>query len=187
VARLGGDEFTVILPELNDGEGAAKVARKLLEQLDQPFMLETRRFGSPPASASPSIHWTASCRTCCCAPPIRPCTGPSRRGATATGSPTAAWGAPWTALRCCGGTCRQAIAEGALQLLYQPIVDLADEHLVAFEAGIRWVHPQLGAVLPEEIRDAAQEVQVEADLDDWGVARVATDLASWDPRGSRCG
>lgn len=40
VARLGGDEFTVILPDMADKEGAARVAQTLLEALAQPYPLE---------------------------------------------------------------------------------------------------------------------------------------------------
>ncbi|RYY93839.1 MAG: GGDEF domain-containing protein [Comamonadaceae bacterium] len=42
VARLGGDEFTVILQALNGPEDAARVARKILKALAEPFMLDER-------------------------------------------------------------------------------------------------------------------------------------------------
>jgi diguanylate cyclase (GGDEF)-like protein/PAS domain S-box-containing protein len=183
VARLGGDEFTVILPDLNDAEGAAKVARKLLEQLDQPFLLEHQAFRVsasigialyPLDGQLPDLLLRAADQAMYRA---------KQEGRNGYWFANSGLGRTLDRFAVLRRDLPAAIAEGALQLLYQPIVDLADEHLVAFEAGIRWVHPQLGAVLPEEIRDAAQEVQVEADLDDWGVARVATDIASWDPRG----
>lgn len=40
VARLGGDEFTVILPGIKCVEDVVIVARKILQTLSQPFMLE---------------------------------------------------------------------------------------------------------------------------------------------------
>jgi diguanylate cyclase (GGDEF)-like protein/PAS domain S-box-containing protein len=183
VARLGGDEFTVILPELSDGEGAAKVARKLLEQLERPFILEDQAFQ---VSASIGIA-------------IYPLDG-QLPDLLLRAADQAMYRAKqegrngyWFANRGLGRTLDrfailrrdlpQAIAGGALQLLYQPIVDLGDEHLVAFEASLRWPHPELGAVLPEEIRDAAQEAQVEAELDDWGTQRLGEDLATWDTQG----
>jgi len=39
VARLGGDEFTVLLDGVQDVEGALIVAERVLEVLDQPFVL----------------------------------------------------------------------------------------------------------------------------------------------------
>jgi diguanylate cyclase (GGDEF)-like protein/PAS domain S-box-containing protein len=43
VARMGGDEFTVILPRVKDGDGAGKVAGKILATLREPFLLRDRR------------------------------------------------------------------------------------------------------------------------------------------------
>ena len=41
VARMGGDEFMLLLPEIAGGEGAAKVAQKVLEALREPFVLDS--------------------------------------------------------------------------------------------------------------------------------------------------
>ncbi len=40
VSRLGGDEFTVILPEIPGKAGAARVAEKILNRINQPATLE---------------------------------------------------------------------------------------------------------------------------------------------------
>jgi len=179
VARLGGDEFTVILPEMSDAEGAAKVARKLLEQLDRPFLLEQREFR---ISASIGIA-------------LYPLDG-HHPDVLLRAADQAMYRAKqegrngyWFANKGLGRTLDRfdilradlpaTIAAGKLQILYQPIVDLSDERLVAFEATLRWDHAELGIVLPEEIRDAAWEVQPSAALDDWGLDRLGQDLDTW--------
>lgn len=43
VARVGGDEFSVVLPEIDDVEHVAVVARKILEQFRQQFIINGRR------------------------------------------------------------------------------------------------------------------------------------------------
>lgn len=40
VARLGGDEFVVLLPELSDTQGLTVVAQKIIDALDEPFLIE---------------------------------------------------------------------------------------------------------------------------------------------------
>jgi diguanylate cyclase (GGDEF)-like protein/PAS domain S-box-containing protein len=40
VARIGGDEFVVLLPQVRHGETAARVARKLLRKIGEPFRLD---------------------------------------------------------------------------------------------------------------------------------------------------
>lgn len=39
VARIGGDEFMIVLTSITDQSGAARVAKKLIEAIDQPFRL----------------------------------------------------------------------------------------------------------------------------------------------------
>lgn len=52
VARLAGDEFNVILPELDDLDGAQLVAQKILHNLDEPIAFKG---GSIPVKASIGI------------------------------------------------------------------------------------------------------------------------------------
>lgn len=40
VACLGGDEFVVLLPELSDTQGLTVVAQKIIDALDEPFLIE---------------------------------------------------------------------------------------------------------------------------------------------------
>jgi len=40
VARLGGDEFTIILNNIGQGEDAATIAQKVIQQLSTPFQIE---------------------------------------------------------------------------------------------------------------------------------------------------
>lgn len=41
VARIGGDEFVMVLPELEDSDGAREVARRALESLTDPIQLDS--------------------------------------------------------------------------------------------------------------------------------------------------
>jgi diguanylate cyclase (GGDEF)-like protein/PAS domain S-box-containing protein len=42
VARLGGDEFTVVIDDLEDIENSGLIARKMLEQLNRPYLAQGR-------------------------------------------------------------------------------------------------------------------------------------------------
>src|SRR5262249_32073359 len=50
-----------------------------------------------------------------------------------------------------------AIERGELLVEYQPIVSLADGTIDAFEALVRWRHPQRGLLLPVEFLEAAED------------------------------
>jgi diguanylate cyclase (GGDEF)-like protein/PAS domain S-box-containing protein len=52
---------------------------------------------------------------------------------------------------------RDAIARGEFVVHYQPIVVLADAHVVGHEALVRWNHPTRGLLNPKEFLDVAED------------------------------
>jgi EAL domain-containing protein (putative c-di-GMP-specific phosphodiesterase class I) len=52
---------------------------------------------------------------------------------------------------------RDAITAGQFVVYYQPIVALADSHVVGHEALVRWAHPTRGLLGPREFLDVAED------------------------------
>src|SRR5665647_2121597 len=52
---------------------------------------------------------------------------------------------------------REAITFGQFAVYYQPIVALADAHVVGHEALVRWAHPTRGLLSPGEFLDVAED------------------------------
>jgi diguanylate cyclase len=67
---------------------------------------------------------------------------------------------------------RRAIAEGGLELFYQPKVGLGDGEFYGVEALMRWTDPELGAISPVEFVPVAEESGLIRDL-----GRVALEQA----------
>lgn len=75
---------------------------------------------------------------------------------------------------------RLAIPNNELHLLYQPQFRLADGALVGAEALLRWTHPELGTLTPDDfIRRAEASGQI-CELDDWVLATVISQLRQWE-------
>jgi EAL domain-containing protein (putative c-di-GMP-specific phosphodiesterase class I) len=55
---------------------------------------------------------------------------------------------------------RDALTHGGLEVRYQPILDLRDDHIAGYEALIRWEHPQRGPVSPTEFIRLAEETSL---------------------------
>jgi EAL domain-containing protein (putative c-di-GMP-specific phosphodiesterase class I) len=55
---------------------------------------------------------------------------------------------------------RTAIREGELVVYYQPVVDLETRETVAFEALVRWRHPQRGLLLPDEFIPISEDANL---------------------------
>ncbi|MGI4939457.1 MAG: putative bifunctional diguanylate cyclase/phosphodiesterase [Janthinobacterium lividum] len=77
---------------------------------------------------------------------------------------------------------RRALAEEQFELHYQPQVEADTGRLVAFEALIRWRHPQRGLVSPLEFIPVAEETGLIVGLGAWVLERACADAAGWPER-----
>lgn len=68
-----------------------------------------------------------------------------------------------------------AIDSQQLELFYQPIVQLDGAALVGFEALIRWRHPLLGLVSPDEFIPLAERTGLIHRIGQWVLKRASTD------------
>jgi diguanylate cyclase (GGDEF)-like protein len=74
---------------------------------------------------------------------------------------------------------RQAIADQALQIYYQPIVDLTTGSIVGFESLLRWFHPQQGFISPLQFIPIAEETNLIIKLGEWAFLESCKTLKSW--------
>ncbi|MFD6683482.1 EAL domain-containing protein [Micromonospora parva] len=72
-----------------------------------------------------------------------------------------------------------AVARGELDLVYQPVVDLADGQPVGAEALLRWRSPVLGTVLPAELLPVAEDLDLVGELEWWVLERACRRLSDW--------
>lgn len=68
-----------------------------------------------------------------------------------------------------------AIDRDQLDLYYQPIVRLADQSLAGYEALVRWRHPQLGVVQPDEFIPLAEKTGLVHRIGQWVLQRATAD------------
>ena len=78
-----------------------------------------------------------------------------------------------------GGGLRKAIDEEQFVLHYQPKVRLCDEEVVGAEALIRWVHPELGMISPDQFIPLAEESGLILPLGEWVIRRACRQLKEW--------
>lgn len=74
-----------------------------------------------------------------------------------------------------------AISTDALELFYQPIVQIHDgrARIAGAEALIRWNHPTRGLLEPEEFIDLAEGSRLIAAIDKWALFRALAHLERW--------
>ncbi|MEV0002085.1 GGDEF domain-containing phosphodiesterase [Micromonospora sp. NPDC050980] len=76
-----------------------------------------------------------------------------------------------------------AVARGELDLVYQPVVALADRMPAGTEALLRWRSPVLGTVLPAELLPVATDLDLLGEVGWWVVDRACRQLAAWSQGG----
>ncbi|WP_339378579.1 EAL domain-containing protein [Calothrix sp. NIES-2100] len=74
---------------------------------------------------------------------------------------------------------RRAIDKQEFYLHYQPIVSLATDTIIGFEALVRWQHPQHGFVSPGEFIPVAEETGLIIPLGKWILQSACQQLSIW--------
>jgi diguanylate cyclase (GGDEF)-like protein/PAS domain S-box-containing protein len=78
---------------------------------------------------------------------------------------------------------REAIADGELTLVYQPVVDLQTSEAIAFEALVRWRHPDRGLLGPNTFIPLAEETGLIHAIGAWVLHAACREATRWHPRG----
>lgn len=78
---------------------------------------------------------------------------------------------------------RKAIEDNALQLLFQPKVDLQSEACVGMEALLRWQDEELGTVSPAEFVPIAEQTGIILSLGKWVFEEAFRHMVAWQEQG----
>ncbi|MFD2328478.1 EAL domain-containing protein [Cohnella sp. GCM10020058] len=170
--RIGGDEFTIILPLIEDPEAGKQLAEQVIELFRQPFFLKGAEYYLT-ASVGIAIypeHGTD-------APTLIKNADKAMYAAKEAGK---------NRYKCYDGAdqsgagelmelrsyLRKALSRGELELYYQPQIQAGSGSLVGMEALLRWNHPKLGPVSPQQFIPLAEETGLIVEIGEW-VLRVA--------------
>ncbi|NJL32934.1 MAG: EAL domain-containing protein [Chloroflexaceae bacterium] len=178
VARFGGDEFVLLLPNTNLEE-AVQLATRLLVDLRHPLLLDSQE-----VYINVSIGVAMNDRQSNDPTDLLHNANMAMFEAKARGRSQVVIYDEMLRHRArerleVESELPQAIANGELYLLYQPIIDLTTSHLVGFEALVRWYHPQRGLLKPGRFIPIAEESHLITVLDRWVMLQACEQAAQW--------
>jgi diguanylate cyclase (GGDEF)-like protein/PAS domain S-box-containing protein len=182
VARSGGDEFVLLLEDLHSSAEAETIARRVLAEMLKPVMV-----------AEQELIVTASIGIALCGGHLKTSEDILRDAdmamyrAKSSGKARFAWFEPGLPLQPVDRLrletdLHRALDRGEFWVEYQPILSLADNKLSAFEALIRWKHPQRGAVSPVEFIPVAEETFQILPIGWWILEEACRVFRDWDSR-----
>lgn len=179
VCRLGGDEFAISLRSISSVADTERVAETIIESISNPIMIEGQ-----PVSTGISIGIAMS----------------PEHGANADILLRHADIALYQAKSRGRGSytiftddmreevedrrdieleLRTAIHCEQLQLHYQPLINVESQETVAYEALLRWCHPEKGMISPDQFVPIAEESGLIVPLGEWVVRTALAELANW--------
>ena len=185
VGRMGGDEFVVVTPAVHGVEDAVHIAQKVRDAIRLPIQIEHRELF---VSASMGVA-------------LYPSDGEDAETllknadtvmyrAKAQGSDlfqlyTPEMNAHAVEQLALESALRRGVEAKEFELHYQPIVQTSDNRICTLEAMLRWRHPVLGLVRPEQFIRLAESSGLIVPIGEWALRTSVAQLARWRAEGYR--
>jgi diguanylate cyclase (GGDEF)-like protein len=179
VARLGGDEFAIVQAHASARESVGGRAGELIELLSEPYQVNGHELviGTSIGIAMAPLHGSDP-------DVLLKCADLALYNAKAGGRRTFQFFEPamdseLQLRRGLESDLRNAFANEEFTLAYQPIVSLGTDRIVAFEALLRWRHPERGPIPPDKFIPVAEEIGLIVPITEWVLKTACAEACRW--------
>lgn len=179
ISRAGGDEFNIILANIVKVEDIGDVVRKIVESFRKPFSIAGHELYVT-TSIGISIYPEDSDDI----DTLFRYADIAMYYAKEQGRNTFQFYNPTINLRSLEridmeGRLRQAIERGEFVVYYQPQVNIISGRMVCSEALVRWRHPELGFLAPNQFIPMAEDTGFITAIDEYVLRTACAQLGSW--------
>jgi diguanylate cyclase (GGDEF)-like protein/PAS domain S-box-containing protein len=179
VARWGGDEFVILHQDSEGHAETSALARRIIDEVSRPVVIDGSEVivGASIGSASaPRDGVTPDALLSNADIALYAAKSSGRRGWRAF---ERAMDTKIQVRRLIELELRTAVANDAIDVHFQPILDVGTRRIVAFEALARWRHPVRGPVSPVEFIPIVEEIGLMDEMGAGVLRRACAACASW--------
>jgi diguanylate cyclase (GGDEF)-like protein/PAS domain S-box-containing protein len=179
LARMGGDEFAIILGDLSKSVDVGDIADKIVQCFANPFDLAGQM-----VFASVSVGVALFPENGESIDELLKLADQAMYEAKANGKngfsffTTSLQEKAHIRLRMANDL-RLALGRKQFHLVYQPIVELKTGHIRKAEALIRWNHPELGLIPPNDFIELAESIGLIEEIGEWVFQTAAQQVQEW--------
>ena len=183
VARLGGDEFAILLAQVSDAQGAAATARRIINTLEQPFVIEGQVLdvGASIGIALFPEH-ASDARTLLRRADVAMYTAKQQQSGFSFHRDDVETRSPDQIALVV--ELRGAIERDELVLHYQPKLHLRSGLMTRAEVLMRWQHPIRGMLSPASFIPIAERTGLIRPMTDWLLDRAIAQCRAWQDAGA---
>jgi diguanylate cyclase (GGDEF)-like protein/PAS domain S-box-containing protein len=182
LSRQGGDEFIILLPD-TDAEGAAHVAKKLLDIVSKPFTLAAQRITLTSSIGIAEFPQDGDSFEQLAQSADAALYRAKQAGRNNFQFFTQQMHEQAYKVLQIENELRQALEQNEFELYYQPQVDAISSKIIGAEALIRWQHPKKGLVTPSSFIPIAEESTLINEIGNWVLNTALQQLAQWQAAG----
>ena len=183
LARLVADTFSILMPHLRTPRDAAKLARRLLAAIQQPFLI-----GQKDITLSASIGIALFPSDAGDVPTLLQQADAALQSAKAKGGTRFVYFAKELSANQAErlgleADLRRAIQHNEFVLHYQPQVDVKRWAIRGVEAFLRWRHPTRGLLGPAQFLSCAEEAGLTVAIGEWVIGAACRQQQVWQEAG----
>ncbi len=179
VARMGGDEFAVLVSDIVDESDTTQVAERIHHLFQQEFSIAGRgMYSSASIGVAVATQQYESPEEL-----LRDADLAMYRAKRSANENTVIFDTTMHQAAISRlnmeTDLRRALARGEFVVYYQPIVTLAERRIVAFEALLRWLHPEKGLLAPDSFLSVVEDSGMLANLTWWVLEQACKQAREW--------
>ena len=183
VARLGGDEFGIILDDLRDVKFVAVVARKILQALSKPILIQEYELyatSSIGISLYPDDGEEEDELLRCADTALYRAKDAGKNNYQYYTSDMNTRAFEFLLME---SGLRKALDNDELVVFYQPLINLENNKLTGMEALLRWQHPEKGMISPGDFIPLAEETGLIEPIGEWVLRAACIQNKKWQDAG----